>query len=115
MNGTMAGMDKPLAAEAANRLRLDSRFNRLVAERVVGCHVRQRRGRYRTLYDLIVPGGVDSIDHTTEEGAWSATLSPALHRPQGQRARLRLRQVRRLSGEEFAVKLPLGSACGAIA
>lgn len=40
-----------------------------VGKLVFGCTVRKQRNRER--YDLIIPGGVNSIDWTTEAGAWS--------------------------------------------
>jgi hypothetical protein len=44
-----------------------------VAERVACCRVRRHRHHRCFLYDLVIPGGVDSIDWTSEAGAWSGT------------------------------------------
>lgn len=47
-------------------------LDRIVAEKVMGCRVKKRRGAYRYVYDLVVPGSFDRIDYVEPEGAWSA-------------------------------------------
>lgn len=51
-------------------------LDRLVGEKVMGCHVKKwKHPRGNFLYDLVIPGGVNSIDWVEEEGAWSGMPS----------------------------------------
>ena len=46
-------------------------LDRLVGKHVLGCYVKRQSNRSNSLYTLVIPNGVDSIDWSTEEGAWS--------------------------------------------
>lgn len=53
-------------------LKAGRELDRLVGEKVMGCRVKKRRGAYRFVYDLVVPGSFDRVDYVEEAGAWSA-------------------------------------------
>jgi hypothetical protein len=58
--------DEILAMEAGRELSI------LVGKVVLGCYVRKdQTSADHFRYTLVIPGGVDSIDWTTEAGAWS--------------------------------------------
>lgn len=55
-----------------DKLKAGRALDRLIAEKVMGCHVTKRP---KGTFDLIVPGGVNSVDWVEEEGAWSGMPS----------------------------------------